>query len=187
MIQLTPQMRILVGVEPVDFRAGIDGLCRLCRQAQVGDPFSGTVFVFRNRRATAIKVLAYDGQGFWLCQKLRSGFRRAISATGRRRLGPDNGSCWRMSSRCCSRGAIQRQRTRYRSGGRWHERRREADCGGGSAGVEVQREGGRRDEAGLRAFRRGGTALAVARDLRGGAAGVLRLRRVLPATVRDLT
>jgi transposase len=69
MIQLTPQMRILVGVEPVDFRAGIDGLCRLCRQAQVADPFSGTVFVFRNRGATAIKVLAYDGQGFWLCQK----------------------------------------------------------------------------------------------------------------------
>jgi len=33
------------------------------------DPFSGTVFVFRNRRATAVKILVYDGQGFWLCQK----------------------------------------------------------------------------------------------------------------------
>ena len=32
------------------------------------DPFTGTVFVFRNRRATAVKVLVYDGQGFWLCQ-----------------------------------------------------------------------------------------------------------------------
>jgi len=33
------------------------------------DPFRGWVFVFRNRRATAVKALAYDGQGFWLCQK----------------------------------------------------------------------------------------------------------------------
>ena len=69
MIQLTPQMRLLVAVAPVDFRAGIDGLCRLCRESLSSDPFGGTVFVFRNRRATAIKLLAYDGQGFWLCQK----------------------------------------------------------------------------------------------------------------------
>jgi transposase len=69
MMQLTPQMRILVAVEPVDFRRGIDGLCALCRQALGSDPLSGTVFVFRGRRGTAIKILAYDGQGFWLCQK----------------------------------------------------------------------------------------------------------------------
>lgn len=68
MMQLTPQMRILVCVEAVDFRAGIDRLCRICRDG-LGDPFSGTVFVFRNRRATAIKILAFDGQGYWLCQK----------------------------------------------------------------------------------------------------------------------
>ena len=69
MIQLTAQMRILVAVEPVDFRRGIDGLCRLCRQVLTTDPFSGAVFVFRSRRGTAVKILAYDGQGFWLCQK----------------------------------------------------------------------------------------------------------------------
>ena len=69
MIQLTAQMRILVAVEPVDFRRGIDGLCRLCREALATDPFSGAVFVFRGRRGTAVKLLAYDGQGFWLCQK----------------------------------------------------------------------------------------------------------------------
>jgi transposase len=69
MMQLTAQMRILVAVEPVDFRRGIDGLCRLCRTTLESDPFAGTVFVFRSRRGTGIKVLAYDGQGFWLCQK----------------------------------------------------------------------------------------------------------------------
>ncbi|MBV6343442.1 IS66 family insertion sequence element accessory protein TnpB [Candidatus Magnetobacterium casense] len=69
MIQITPQMRILVAVEAVDFRKGIDGLAGLCRQSMREDPFSGSVFVFRNRGKTAIRVLAYDGQGFWLCQK----------------------------------------------------------------------------------------------------------------------
>jgi len=69
MIQITPQMRVLVAVEPVDFRKGIDGLVRLCREVLESDPFSGSVFVFRSRRATAIKLLVYDGRGFWLCQK----------------------------------------------------------------------------------------------------------------------
>lgn len=69
MIQITPQMRLLVAVTPADFRRGIDGLARVCRESLGSDPFSGAVFVFRNRRGTAIKLLAYDGQGFWLCTK----------------------------------------------------------------------------------------------------------------------
>jgi transposase len=69
MIQITPQMRVLVAIEPADFRRGIDGMARLCREAMASDPFSGTVYVFRNRRAKAIKILVYDGQGFWLCHK----------------------------------------------------------------------------------------------------------------------
>src|ERR1700693_5990230 len=69
MIQITPQMRILVATTAVDFRKGIDGLARLCRQELQADPFSGWMFVFRNRRGTTLKVLVYDGQGFWLCQK----------------------------------------------------------------------------------------------------------------------
>lgn len=69
MIQITPQMRVLVAVDPVDFRRGIDGLARLCREQLQSDPFSGTVFVFRSRGSRAIKLLVYDGQGFWLCHK----------------------------------------------------------------------------------------------------------------------
>lgn len=69
MMAVTAQMRVLVCVAAVDFRKGIDGLSRACREVLSSDPFSGTVFVFRNRRGTAIKLLAYDGQGFWLCQK----------------------------------------------------------------------------------------------------------------------
>ena len=69
MIQITPQMRILVAVEPTDFRRGIDGLARVCKEVLRHDPFNGWVFVFRNRLATALKILVYDGQGFWLCHK----------------------------------------------------------------------------------------------------------------------
>ena len=82
MIQITPQMRILVAVEPADFRRGIDGLARLCRQALRSDPFSGAVFVFRSRSGKAIKILAYDGQGFWLCQKRLSTGRFDFWPTG---------------------------------------------------------------------------------------------------------
>lgn len=69
MLQVTPQMRILVAIEPADFRKGIDGIAQLCRAELDADPFSGAVFVFRNRRRTAVKLLAYDGRGFWLCHK----------------------------------------------------------------------------------------------------------------------
>ena len=69
MIQLTPQMRILVAIEAVDGRKGIDSLARLCQEKLQTDPFSGCLFVFRSRRGTSIRILVYDGQGFWLCQK----------------------------------------------------------------------------------------------------------------------
>jgi transposase len=75
MLQVTPQMRVLVAVEPADFRKGIDGLARVCKEALGRDPFGGAVFVFRNRRQTAVKLLAYDGQGFWLAQKRLSSGR----------------------------------------------------------------------------------------------------------------
>jgi transposase len=66
MIQLIPQLRILLACKPVDFRNAIDGLAALCNKVLEEDPFSGTLFVFRNRRGTALKLLCYDGIGFWL-------------------------------------------------------------------------------------------------------------------------
>ena len=69
LIQISPQVRILVAVEPVDGRKGIDAIAELCREKLSVDPFSGYLFIFRTRRGTAIRVLQYDGQGYWLATK----------------------------------------------------------------------------------------------------------------------
>jgi transposase len=69
MLQLTPQSRLLLAVQPVDFRTGSDGLAALCRQTLAANPWGGAVYVFRNRTGTTRKVLAYAGPGLWLCTK----------------------------------------------------------------------------------------------------------------------
>jgi transposase len=89
MIQITPQMRILVAVEAVDGRKGIDSLARWCQEKLQSDPFSGCLFVFRSRRETAIRILVYDGQGFWLAQKRLS--------KGRFRWWPASRSAWEVA------------------------------------------------------------------------------------------
>ena len=65
MIQITPQMRVMVAIEPADFRKGIDGLAQVCKDVLRHDPFSGWVFVFRNRPATALKATMIRRSGFW--------------------------------------------------------------------------------------------------------------------------
>jgi transposase len=69
MLQLTSQQKLLLAVEPVDFRSGIDGLMALCKTKLAADPFSGMVFIFSNRSRTAVKLLMHDSNGFWLAMK----------------------------------------------------------------------------------------------------------------------
>lgn len=69
MIQLTPHMRIMVAIDFIDFRRGLDSLTGLCKQKFAQDPFCGTIYAFRNRSGTAVKLLAYDGTGMWLFHK----------------------------------------------------------------------------------------------------------------------
>ena len=69
MLQLPPQSRIFVALSPVDFRKGIDGLTAVCRHELGENPLGGAVYVFRHRSGTTLKLLVYDGPGFWLCTK----------------------------------------------------------------------------------------------------------------------
>lgn len=88
MIQIAATSRVWLAVKCVDFRKGIDGLAQVCRSVLGNDPFSGHVFVFCNRRRTALKILMYDGQGFWLCQKRLS--------QGRFKWWPQDGAAHRL-------------------------------------------------------------------------------------------
>lgn len=75
MIPVTSSTRILVAVEPVDFRRQLDGLMAHCRQHLSANPMSGTLYVFINRSKTMIRVLTYDGTGMWLMTKRLSHHR----------------------------------------------------------------------------------------------------------------
>lgn len=82
LIQIAPQFRILVAIEAIDGRKGIDALAQLCREKLEADPFSGCLFIFRTRSGTAIRLLTYDGQGFWLATKRLSKGRFKLWPTG---------------------------------------------------------------------------------------------------------
>ncbi len=62
-------VRVLVATRPVDFRRGADGLAATVEQVLRQDPFCGTVFVFRSKRADRIKLLVWDGTGLVLVWK----------------------------------------------------------------------------------------------------------------------
>lgn len=66
MLLLSPHMKIFIAIEACDFRNGINGLVAICRNRLKKEPFDGGVFCFRNRRGTAIKILAFDGLGYYL-------------------------------------------------------------------------------------------------------------------------
>ena len=83
-------VRVLVATKPVDFRKGLDGLAALVQEHLRLDPFSGTVFVFRAKRADRVKLLVWDGTGLVMIYKrLEDGkFRWPRIADGVMRLSP---------------------------------------------------------------------------------------------------
>ena len=69
MIAVPPGTRIVVATQPVDFRAGMDGLAALVQQKLRSDPFCGQVFVFRSKRMDRVKIVVWDGTGLCLFMK----------------------------------------------------------------------------------------------------------------------
>lgn len=69
MILPSNRVRILVATKPIDFRCGHDGLASLVQSVLKEDPFSGTVFVFRSKRADRLKILVWDGTGLVMSYK----------------------------------------------------------------------------------------------------------------------
>lgn len=69
MIQIPAQASVFVMHESVNFRKGIDGMAGLARVVLQVEPMSGAFFVFRNRGKHMLRILYYDGGGFWLCTR----------------------------------------------------------------------------------------------------------------------
>ena len=69
MIGPSGTVRVMVATKPVDFRKGMEGLAALVREHIKADPFSGSVYVFRAKRADRIKLVFWDGTGLCLFAK----------------------------------------------------------------------------------------------------------------------
>lgn len=65
----TNRVRIMVATKPIDFRKGHDGLAALVKNELHKDPFTGTIFVFRSRRADRLKLVYWDGTGLVMAYK----------------------------------------------------------------------------------------------------------------------
>ena len=69
MIVAPASVKVLVATKPVDFRRGADSLAAMVREQLQHDPFSGTIFIFRSKRADRLKILGWDGSGMVLLWK----------------------------------------------------------------------------------------------------------------------
>ena len=69
MIQVPANATVVVMHESINFRNGIEGTAAVARTVLQREPMDGALFVFRNRRRHMLRILYYDGSGFWLCTK----------------------------------------------------------------------------------------------------------------------
>jgi len=69
MVSLPTSVRIWLATQATDLRKSFDSLAELVRQQLGGDPLSGQLFVFRNKRADRVKLLYWDEDGFVIIYK----------------------------------------------------------------------------------------------------------------------
>jgi transposase len=69
MNQIPANANVVVMHEPISFRNGIDGTAGIARLVLKREPMDGAFFVFRNKLGHMLRILYFDGSGFWLCTK----------------------------------------------------------------------------------------------------------------------
>jgi transposase len=83
MLNIPPTMAIFLYTGAADLRKGFDGLSGIVRHEFGADPLDGSLFLFVNRRRDRLKILHFDGTGFWLYYKLlEAGTFETIAAEG---------------------------------------------------------------------------------------------------------
>jgi transposase len=70
MLSIPPTVPIFLYTRPADMRQGFDGLSGIVRRELQADPLDGSLFLFMNRRRDRLKILHWDGSGYWLYYKL---------------------------------------------------------------------------------------------------------------------
>jgi len=83
MLSIPPTIPIFLYSRPADMRKGFEGLSGIVRQEFEADPLDGSLFLFINRRRDRLKILHFDGTGFWLYYKrLEAGTFEVIAGEG---------------------------------------------------------------------------------------------------------
>jgi len=70
MLSIPPTVSIFLYTQPTDMRKSFDGLSGIVRGELAADPLDGSLFLFVNRRRDRLKILHWDGTGYWLYYKL---------------------------------------------------------------------------------------------------------------------
>lgn len=70
MLSVPAKIAIYLHTGAVDMRKGFDGLSGIVRQEFGADPLDGSLFLFINRRRDRLKILHWDGTGYWLYYRL---------------------------------------------------------------------------------------------------------------------
>jgi hypothetical protein len=70
MLIASAQSKIYVYTPAADMRKGVDGLSGIVRGELQADPTEGSLFIFINRRRDRMKILHFDGGGYWLYYRL---------------------------------------------------------------------------------------------------------------------
>jgi transposase len=83
MLSIPSTVSIFLYTEPTDMRKSFDGLSGIVRSEFAADPTSGSFFLFVNRRRDRLKILHFDGTGYWLYYKLlEAGTFEVIASEG---------------------------------------------------------------------------------------------------------
>ena len=69
MFRFDDNLKVYLHRDPVDFRYGLNSLSILVEQSMRLNPMDSSLYIFGNRRRDRIKILGWDGSGFWLLMR----------------------------------------------------------------------------------------------------------------------
>ena len=114
MLSLAAGIKIYVYTPATDMRKGINGLSGIVRSEFQSDPTDGSLYLFVNRRRDRMKILHFDGGGFWLYYRvLETGTFEPLSAKDDSDRLEMDATQLSMLLSGVSLKAAQRRRTRY--------------------------------------------------------------------------